>query len=158
MDFYDFYAKTPQGIELPMANLKGKAVLVVNTATKCGLAPQFRDLETLHQQYKDQGLVILGFPCNQFQKQEPESNESMEQCCEINFGVTFQLTEKIMVNGKETHPIFSYLKDQLPGKLGKRIKWNFAKFLITPEGIPYKRFPPTTKPGSMEEDIISILP
>jgi glutathione peroxidase len=158
MEFYDFYARTPREKELPMADLKGKAVLVVNTATKCGLAPQFRELEALHQKFKDQGLVILGFPCNQFQNQEPESNDFMEQRCEEDFGVTFRLTEKILVNGKETHPIFGYLKDQLPGKLGRRIKWNFTKFLITPDGIPYKRFAPTTKPGSLEEDIISILP
>jgi glutathione peroxidase len=158
MDFYDFHAKTPRGEELPMADLKGKAVLMVNTATKCGLAPQFRELEILHQKYKERGLVIIGFPCNQFQGQEPESNDTMEQSCEMNFGVTFQLTEKINVNGKDTHPVFRFLKDQLPGKLGKRIKWNFAKFLITTDGTPYKRFAPTTKPGSMEEDIISILP
>ncbi len=140
-----------------MAELKGKAVLIVNTATKCGLAPQFRELEVLHQKYKDRGLVILGFPCNQFQNQEPESNQTMEQSCEMNFGVTFQLTEKILVNGKETHPVFKYLKDQLPGKLGKRIKWNFTKFLITPEGKPLKRYAPTVKPGAMEKDIVAIL-
>ena len=158
MTFYDLIAKTPQGTELPMADLKGKAVLIVNTATKCGLAPQFRDLEVLHQEYKDRGLIVIGFPCNQIQNQEPETNDSMEQSCEINFGVTFQLTEKISVNGKETHPIFKYLKDQLPGKLGKKIKWNFTKFLITPEGLPFKRFAPTTKPELMEKDILAIIP
>lgn len=157
-DFFDLQARTPQGTNIAMGELKGKAVLIVNTATKCGLAPQFRELEALHQKYKDKGLVILGFPCNQFQNQEPETNESMEQSCELNFGVTFQLTEKIMVNGKDTHPIFAYLKDQLPGKLGKRIKWNFTKFLITPEGVPFKRYAPTIKPASMEEDIRGILP
>lgn len=157
-DFFDLQARTPQGTNLEMGELKGKAVLIVNTATKCGLAPQFRELEILHQKYKDNGLVILGFPCNQFQNQEPETNESMEQSCELNFGVTFQLTEKILVNGKDTHPVFVYLKDQLPGKLGKRIKWNFTKFLITPEGIPFKRYAPTVKPASMEEDIRGILP
>ena len=157
-DFFDLQARTPQGKDITMGELKGKAVLIVNTATKCGLAPQFRELEALHQKYKDKGLVILGFPCNQFQNQEPETNESMEESCEINFGVTFPLTEKILVNGKDTHPIFNYLKDQLPGKLGKRIKWNFTKFLVTPEGIPFKRYAPTFKPASMEEDIRSILP
>ena len=140
-----------------MSDFRGKAVLVVNTATKCGLAPQFRELEELHQKYKDQGLVIIGFPCNQFQNQEPELNETMEQSCEINFGVTFQLTEKIMVNGDKTHPIFRYLKDQLPGKLGKRIKWNFTKFLISPEGLPLKRYAPTAKPSSFEQDIVGVL-
>lgn len=157
MELYNLKAKTPQGKELPMSDFKGKTLLIVNTATKCGLAPQFKDLEALHQKYNNKGLVILGFPCNQFQNQEPETNESMEGSCEINFGVTFQLTEKIMVNGKETHAIFKYLKDQLPGKLGKRIKWNFTKFLITPEGKPYKRYTPTTKLRSVEEDIQALL-
>lgn len=157
-DFFDLQARTPQGTDILMSELKGKALLIVNTATKCGLAPQFRGLEALHQKFYDQGLVIIGFPCNQFQNQEPESNETMEQSCEDNFGVTFQLTEKIRVNGKDTHPIFAYLKVQLPGKLGKRIKWNFTKFLITPEGTPFRRYAPTTKPASMEEDIRGILP
>ena len=94
-DFFDLQARTPQGTDILMSELKGKALLIVNTATKCGLAPQFRELEALHQKFNDQGLVIIGFPCNQFQNQEPESNETMEQSCEDNFGVTFQLTEKI---------------------------------------------------------------
>jgi glutathione peroxidase len=158
MKFYDLQARTPQGKMLPMADLKGKAVLIVNTATKCGLAPQFRELEALHQKYRERGLVIIGFPSNQFLNQEPESNETMEQQCEVNFGVTFQLTEKIKVNGKGTHPVFRYLKEQLSGKNRKRIKWNFTKFLITAEGTPYKRYSPTTSPASMEEDILSILP
>ena len=157
-DLYDFQARTPQGVDLPMSAFKGKTLLLVNTATKCGLAPQFGGLEDLHQKYKDQGLVIIGFPCNQFQGQEPELNETMEQTCEINFGVTFQLTEKIMVNGDKTHPIFKYLKDQLPGKLGKKIKWNFTKFLISPEGKPLKRYAPTVKPASIEKDIVGVLP
>lgn len=158
MEFYDFKVRTPQGEVLKMSNYKGKAILIVNTATKCGLAPQFEELEVLHQKYKDKGLAVIGFPCNQFQNQEPESNDTVEDACRINFGVTFQLTEKINVNGKETHPLYIYLKDTIPGKLGKRIKWNFTKFLITPEGVPYKRFAPTTKPGVMEEDILAILP
>lgn len=157
-DIYDFQARTPKGEDLPMSAFRGKVVLIVNTATKCGLAPQFRELEDLHKQYKDQGLAIIGFPCNQFQNQEPELNETMEQSCEINFGVTFQLTEKIMVNGAKTHPLFRYLKDQLHGKLGKRIKWNFTKFLITPEGKPYKRYAPTVKPRTIEQDIVRMLP
>ena len=135
-DFFDLQARTPQGTDILMSELKGKTLLIVNTATKCGLAPQFRELEALHQKFNDLGLVIIGFPCNQFQNQEPESNETMEQNCEDNFGVTFQL----------------------PGKFGKRIKWNFTKFLITPEGTPFRRYTPTTKPSSMEEDIRGILP
>ena len=157
-DFYDYQARTADGKDLPMSAFKGKAVLVVNTATECGLAPQFRGLEVLHQKYLDRGLVILGFPSNQFRNQEPQTNESMADHCKVNFGVTFQLTEKIMVNGSNTHPVFRYLKDQLPGKPGKRIKWNFTKFLITPDGKPFKRYAPTVKPGSMEKDIAAILP
>jgi glutathione peroxidase len=157
-DIYKFQTRTPSGMDLPMSAYRGKVVLVVNTATKCGLAPQFRELEALHQKYRDRGLVVLGFPCNQFQNQEPELNDTMVQSCEINFGVTFQLTEKIMVNGSETHPLFRYLKDQLPGNLGKRIKWNFTKFLISPEGKPIRRYAPTVKPASMEKDILGVLP
>lgn len=157
MDFYDLKVRTPQGEELLMSDLKGKAVLIVNTATRCGLAPQFRELEDLHQKYKDQGLVVIGFPCNQFKKQEPETNNSMEESCQVNFGVTFQLTEKIKVNGKESHPVFRYLKDKLRGRFGRKIKWNFTKFLITPEGIPFKRYAPTTRPRLMEQDILSVL-
>ena len=158
MNFYNLTFRTPQGKEVSMATYKGKAVLVVNTATKCGLAPQFKDLEALNQEYKDKGLVVIGFPCNQFQNQEPETNESMEASCELNFGVTFQLTEKIDVNGKNTHPVFAYLKDQLPGSLSKKIKWNFTKFLITPEGEPIKRYAPTVGPKAIEQQIRAVLP
>ena len=161
MHFYDLTVETPKGDILKMSDYKGKAVLIVNTATKCGLTPQFKGLEKLHQTYKDQGLVIIGMPCNQFLSQEPETDETMEQVCEINHGVTFQLTKKIKVNGKETHPVFDYLKSQIKrrawyGTTG-RIKWNFTKFLISPEGIPIKRFEPTTVPSKMEEDIKSLL-
>jgi glutathione peroxidase len=156
-NFFELHAKTPQGGDLHMSAFRGKVLLVVNTATKCGLAPQFRELEALHQKYKNKGLVILGFPSNQFLNQEPVSNESMEESCQINFGVTFQLTEKIRVNGKQTHPVFKYLKDHLPGKRGKRIQWNFTKFLITEEGLPFKRYEPRVKPTSMEKDILELL-
>lgn len=158
MDFYDLKYRTSEGREIQMKDYRGKAVLVVNTATKCGLAPQFKELEALHQQYKDQGLVVLGFPCNQFQNQEPESNETMAESCELNFGVTFQLSEKIDVNGKNTHPVFTFLKDELPGRLGKRIKWNFTKFLITPDGMPVSRYAPTTRPLSIEQNVKAVLP
>ncbi|UII29700.1 glutathione peroxidase [Fulvivirga ulvae] len=157
MNFYDLNVKTPQGKTIEMSDLKGKAVLIVNTATKCGLAPQFDGLEALHQQYKDQGLVVLGFPCNQFRDQEPETNDTVEESCRINFGVTFQLTEKVDVNGENTHPVFAYLKKQLGGLFGSGIKWNFTKFLVTPEGKPYKRYAPTTKPAKIEKDIKKLL-
>lgn len=156
--FYDLMARTPQGKELPMAGYRGKVLLIVNTATRCGLAPQFRELEALHRKYRDRGLVILGFPCNQFQHQEPVSNEEMEQTCEADFGVTFQLTEKIKVNGSDTHPVFAYLKDRLPGTFGKRIKWNFTKFLVRPDGTPYKRYAPAKKPHALEKEIQTLLP
>jgi glutathione peroxidase len=157
MDFYKYTVHTPGGREIPMADMKGKPVLLVNTATKCGFAPQLMELESLHQNYKDQGLVVLGFPCNQFQNQEPETNDSMEEACKVNFGVTFQLTKKIEVNGDGTHPLFRYLKDELPGIPGKRIKWNFTKFLVSPEGKPVKRYGPTVKPVSIEKDIIPLI-
>lgn len=157
MEWYDLSVNQPDGKTIRMADFRGKVVMVVNTATRCGLAPQFRELEQLHQQYGEQGLVVLGFPSNQF-RQEPETNETVEESCAINFGVTFQLTEQVRVNGKDTHPVFRFLKDHLPGKLGKRITWNFTKFLVTKEGKPFKRYAPNTKPSEMEADIQSLLP
>jgi glutathione peroxidase len=155
--FYDLSAATPQGKQIEMSQFKGKVVLVVNTATKCGLAPQFEGLEQLHQQYKDKGLVVLGFPCNQFADQEPETNESMEQSCQLNFGVTFPLMAKCEVNGPSTHPVFKYLKSKTSGLFGNRIKWNFTKFLIDKNGKPVKRYSPITKPQSLEETILKLL-
>lgn len=157
MNIYDFKINTPSGKELKMEDLKGKTILVVNTATQCGLTPQFTGLEALHQEYKDKGLVILGFPCNQFGGQEPLKNEQMEESCQINHGVTFQLTEKINVNGDDTHPIFKYLKGELGGLLGSNIKWNFTKFLIDKNGKPLKRYAPTTVPKKLEKDIKKAL-
>lgn len=156
-NFYNLSVHTPAGDLLEMSGFRGKVVLVVNTATRCGFAPQFRELEQLHQKYREKGLVVLGFPCNQFQHQEPETNESMEGYCSEHFGVTFQLTEKIKVNGKDTHPIFRYLKDRLSGRLGRRIKWNFTKFLIDRDGEPFRRYAPSFKPNRIEEDIKALL-
>lgn len=155
--FYQLEARTPQGTAIPFTGFEGKAVLIVNTATKCGLASQFEGLETLYQQYKDQGFVVLGFPCNQFAEQEPETNETVEQVCKINHGVTFPLTEKCDVNGKNTHPVFKYLKSKLGGLFGSRIKWNFTKFLVDREGNPYKRYAPVTAPAALEKDIVTLL-
>lgn len=157
MDFYDLKTKTPSGKIIEMAEFKDKAVLIVNTATKCGLAPQFDGLEKLHETYGKDGLVVLGFPCNQFLNQEPETNKTVEEACRINHGVTFQLTEKVDVNGKNTDPIFKFLKDKLGGTLGSGIKWNFTKFLITPQGKPFKRYAPTTTPKEIEGDIKKVL-
>jgi glutathione peroxidase len=157
MTFYDLSTKKPNGDIINMSDFKGKPVLIINTATKCGLAPQFDGLEQLHQTYKDQGLVVLGFPCNQFQSQEPETNDTMAEACRINHGVTFQLTERIDVNGIYTDPIFSYLKNELGGFLTKKVKWNFTKFLIATDGKPFKRYAPTTKPSKIEKDIIKLI-
>lgn len=156
-EFYNLSAKTPKGEPLEMKNFKGKVVLIVNTATKCGLAPQFDGLEQLHQKYKDKGLVVIGFPCEQFMKQEPETNETMEDVCKINHGVTFQLTEKVDVNGQKEHPVFTYLKNKKGGCLGNSIKWNFTKFLVDKNGNLIERYAPTDKPKKIEKDIKSLL-
>jgi glutathione peroxidase len=156
-DFYGLSAKTPAGKEIPFSNFSGKVVLLVNTATQCALAPQFEGLEKLYLDYKDKGLVVLGFPSNQFGNQEPESNETMTQTCKINFGVSFPLFEKIEVNGANTHPVFQWLKSKLGSLFGRRIKWNFTKFLVDATGKPIKRFSPIAKPGSIEPYIKKLL-
>ena len=157
MTFYDMTFRDSFGSTVSMSEFCGKVVLIVNTATKCGLAGQFTELEELHQKYKDKGLVVIGFPSDQF-KQEPETNETMVKACLINFGVTFLISEKIYVNGKDAHPLFVYLKKELPGGiLGSSIKWNFTKFLVSKEGVPFKRYSPTTKPVEMEGDVIDLL-
>ena len=158
MNFYDLEVDTPNGSTLKMKDLKGKPVLIINTATQCGLTPQFEGLEKLHQDYKDEGLVVIGFPCNQFMAQEPITDENMIESCKINHGVTFQLTKKIDVNGRHSHPIFKYLKEELNGGiLGKKIKWNFTKFLIDKNGKPLKRYAPITKPEKIVSDIQNAL-
>ena len=156
-EFYQLKAKKPNGEILEMKNFKGKNVLIVNTATKCGLAPQFEGLEALHQKYKDKGLVVLGFPSAQFMNQEPETNETVEQACRINHGVSFQLTEKVDINGKNEHPVYTYLKSKKGSFLGSKIKWNFTKFLIDKNGKVVERYAPTTKPEAIEKDILKII-
>lgn len=156
-DFYQLSANTPRGEFVDMSAYKGKVVLVVNTATQCGFTPQFEGLEKLYQDYKEKGLVVLGFPCNQFGSQEPLSNEAMEETCKVNHGVTFPLFEKIEVNGPHTHPVFKYLKSKLGGLFGSRIKWNFTKFLIDADGRPVRRFSPVTKPAAIEQFIKDLL-
>ena len=155
--FYDLTAKTPSGEKINMADFKGKPVLVVNTATRCGLTPQFEGLEKLHQAYKELGLIVLGFPCNQFGGQEPESNENIETICLLDHGVTFTLSEKVDVNGPKTHPVFQFLKKEKRGFLFSTIKWNFTKFLIDQQGIVIKRYAPTVKPAAIEADIKKLL-
>jgi glutathione peroxidase len=157
-NFYDFDAKTAQGKRQSLADYKGKVLLVVNTASKCGFTPQFAGLEALYEQYKDQGLVILGFPCNQFGRQDPGSNDEIQEFCQLNYGVSFPVFGKIEVNGSGADPIFKYLKKEAPGALGtERIKWNFTKFLIDADGNVVRRYAPTDKPTAIEKDIKALL-
>ncbi|GAF05867.1 glutathione peroxidase [Saccharicrinis fermentans] len=157
-NFYQFEAKSLQGKNISMNDYRGKLVLIVNTASKCGLTPQFEGLEKLYQNYKDKGLVILGFPCNQFANQEPGDEKSISEGCLINYGVTFPMFSKIDVNGENAHPLYKYLKKELKGTLLNTIKWNFTKFLIDTEGNPLKRFAPTTKPKEIKKYIQKLLP
>jgi len=155
--FYQFSARSLQGSEIKMENYKGKTILVVNTASKCGLTPQYEGLEKLYQKYKDKGLVILGFPCNQFANQESGDEKSISEGCLINYGVSFPMFSKIDVNGENAHPIYKYLKTELNGLLGSKIKWNFTKFLIDSHGNPVKRFAPITKPEKIDRYLESVL-
>ena len=156
-EFYQYSAKTLQGREITMNAYKGKTVLVVNTASKCGLTPQFEGLEKLHQKYKDKGLVILGFPCNQFANQEPGDEKSISEGCVINYGVSFQMFAKIDVNGENAHPLYKYLKKKLGGWFGSRIKWNFTKFLVDTNGKPVKRFAPVDTPEKIDKYLEKLI-
>ena len=155
--FYQLTATSLGGHLVSMADYTGKVVLVVNTASHCGFTPQYGSLEALYKKYADQGFVVLGFPCNQFGKQEPGGAEEIAQTCYINYGVSFPMFDKVEVNGASTHPVFCYLKSELPGLLGGRIKWNFTKFLIGRDGKPLKRFAPFTAPEKMEAAIVAAL-
>ncbi len=150
---YDFKALTSKGQELDFAQFEGKLLLIVNTASKCGFTPQFAGLEQLNQKYKDRGLVVIGFPCNQFAAQDPGTDSEIEGFCQLNYGVTFQIMKKVDVNGPDAHPIFKYLKSRTRGFLGSRIKWNFTKFLVSRDGETIKRYSPITKPERLAKDI-----
>ena len=155
---FDIPVTTIKGEQKTLADFGGKAVLVVNTASKCGFTPQYKGLENVWQQYKDQGLVVLGFPCNQFGKQEPGEAREIAQFCERNFGVSFPLFRKVEVNGPGAHPLFVELKQRAPGLLGsQKIKWNFTKFLLDPASGQVTRYAPTTKPQALEADIERLL-
>ena len=176
---YDFKALTNKGVEMDFAQFGGKVLMIVNTASKCGFTPQYDGLEALYQKYKDQGLTIVGFPCDQFAHQEPGTNEEIAEFCRLNHGVTFQLMSKIDVNGAEANPIFEYLKSAAPAEEYKGLKakathamlkglsksvekdsdilWNFTKFLINRDGTVVKRYAPTTTPEDMEKDIRGML-
>ena len=176
---YDFKALTSKGKELDFAQFEGKVLLIVNTASKCGFTPQFAGLEGLNQKYRDKGLVIVGFPCNQFKEQDPGTDGEIEEFCQLNYGVTFQIMKKIDVNGADAAPIFEYLKTKAPteeynglkAKAAKAlfktisksvekdsdIKWNFTKFLISKDGETIKRYAPTTEPKDFEKDVVAMI-
>ena len=176
---FDFKALTSKGQELDFAQFEGKVLLIVNTASKCGFTPQFEGLEKLNEQYKDKGLVVIGFPCNQFAEQDPGTDDEISQFCQLNYGVTFQIMKKTDVNGPAAEPIFEYLKAQAPaeeysGLVAKAaktlfkvisksvekdsdIKWNFTKFLISRDGSTIKRYPPTAAPKDFEKDVEAML-
>ena len=155
---FDFSCQTPSGQDKPISDFEGKVLLVVNTASKCGFTPQFAGLEELYEKYKDRGLEVLGFPCNQFGKQDPGSNDEITEFCQLNYGVSFPMFGKVEVNGSDADPLFKHLKAEAPGALGtESIKWNFTKFLIDPSGKVIKRYAPKTKPADIAADIEALL-
>jgi len=158
MSIYDFEANTLRGEEESLSKYKGKVLLVVNTASKCGFTPQYKGLQEVYDKFKDRGFEVLGFPSNQFAGQEPGESGDIAEFCEINYGVTFPMYEKIDVKGDEAHPLFKYLTKEAPGILGsKSVKWNFTKFLVDQEGRVLKRFAPKTTPDQIEADIAKLL-
>lgn len=155
---YDFSTRTLSGQALDLSDFKDKVVLIVNTASKCGFTPQYEGLQELHEEYGDQGLVVIGFPCNQFGSQEPGDSSDISNFCDLNYGVTFTLSEKVDVNGAGAHPLFKYLTSEAKGVLGtESIKWNFTKFLVNRQGEVVKRYAPTTKPADLAKDIQELL-
>ncbi len=158
MSIYDFEVKTISGEVISMDAFKNKLLLIVNVASKCGFTEQYAGLETLYQKYKDKGLVILGFPCNQFMNQEPLNEAEIKSFCSLTYGVTFPMFAKIDVNGENAHPLYQYLKEAKKGLLGSEaIKWNFTKFLVDKNGTVINRYAPATKPESLEVDILLYL-
>ena len=155
---YDFEAQSIAGQPVSLAQYRGRPMLIVNTASACGFTPQFAGLEQLHETYGARGLVVLGFPCNQFGAQDPGSNGEIAQFCERNYGVTFPMMSKVDVNGGEAHPLYRWLTAEAPGLLGtKSIKWNFTKFLIGRDGQVIRRYAPQDKPESLAKDIEAVL-
>ena len=157
MDIYDIVIKNRKGEDVSLSEYKGKVLLIVNTATRCGFTKQYDALEALYEKYHDQGFEILDFPCDQFAHQAPESNEEIHAFCTLKFNTKFPRFAKIKVNGKEAQPLYTYLKSEKPNLLGKSIKWNFTKFLVDKNGQVVKRFEPNTTPEEIEEDIIKLL-
>ena len=157
MSIYEFKVSDYQGNEISLDNYKGKVLLIVNTATGCGFTPQYEGLESLYQELHDKGLEILDFPCNQFAGQAPGTDEEIHEFCTFKYHTTFKQFKKIKVNGKEEHPLYTYLKEQKSGSMGKRIKWNFTKFLVDRNGQVIERYAPTVKPIEIKDDIIKLL-
>ncbi|RDZ18478.1 glutathione peroxidase [Priestia megaterium] len=158
MSVYEYSAKTIKDEDVSLSNYQGDVLLIVNTASKCGFTPQYKDLQALYEQEKENGLTVLGFPCNQFGGQEPGSSNDIEQFCELNYGVSFPMFAKVDVKGEHAHPLFTYLTEQAPGLLGsKGIKWNFTKFLVNRQGEVVKRYAPQTAPKDIQKDIKELL-
>ena len=155
---YDFSANTLDGAPQSLAEFRGKPMLIVNTASACGFTPQFAGLEELHKRYADRGLVVLGFPCNQFGSQDPGSNEEIASFCQVNYGVSFPMMAKIALNGADAHPLYRWLTAEAPGLLGsKAIKWNFTKFLVGKDGSVLKRYAPQDAPQKLAKDVEAAL-
>lgn len=158
MSIYDLHVKTIGGDEQSMDIYRGKVLVIVNTASKCGFTPQYKALQELYERYQLEGLEILGFPCNQFMSQEPGTEEDIKSFCELNYGVSFPMFAKVDVNGPKAHPLFTHLTNEAPGLLGsKAVKWNFTKFLVDRNGKAVERFSPNTDPKEMEETIQKLL-
>ena len=157
MKVYDFKVRNAKGVEVPMRDYQGKVLLIVNTATGCGFTPQYEGLQKLYDKYRDRGLEILDFPCNQFGHQAPGTEEEIQEFCTLKYKTTFPLFSKIDVNGKNAAPLFTFLKNQKRGFLGDDIKWNFTKFLVSRDGTVVKRYAPMTTPDKIETDILKLL-
>lgn len=157
MTIYDYTLETIQGEQKSLADYEGNVVLIVNTACKCGFTPQFEGLQELYEQYKDQGFTVLGFPCNQFNNQDPGSNEDIAEFCRLNFGVSFPMFQKTHVKGNDKHPLYKYLTEQSKGFFSSEVKWNFTKFLINRQGQVVDRFAPQTKPNTLHKAIAKAL-
>ena len=154
---YDFHVKKANGVTQSLRDYEGKPILIVNTASKCGLTPQFKGLQELYDEYQEQGLEILGFPCGQFNDQEFDNIEETTEFCQLNYGVSFPMFAKIDVNGAKADPLFTFLKEQKGGVLTKDIKWNFTKFLVDANGQVVKRYAPTTEPEKIKNDLVKLL-
>jgi glutathione peroxidase len=157
MSVYDFTIQDANGVDIPLENYRGRPLLIVNTASKCGFTPQYKELQALYEQWHARGLEILAFPCNQFGNQEPGTNQEIQEFCQLNYGVSFPVMGKIEVNGKNAHPLYRYLRSQKKGLLGDAIEWNFTKFLVDGDGNVVKRFASTVTPEKLSPEIAHLV-